>query len=70
MDVRENVVGKQIRKMRQALGLSQLALGQLTGCSQPQIARYETGVHVPTKRTLRDIWAVLQQEGTSDTQNP
>jgi len=41
--------------MRQAAGLSQRALAQRAGTSQPAIARYEKGVATPSWETLERI---------------
>lgn len=44
-----------VRDSRVAAGLSQRALAQRAGTSQPAIARYERGVATPSWETLRRL---------------
>src|SRR5215470_6609218 len=44
-----------LREMRTAAGLSQRALAERAGTSQPAIARYERGVATPSWETLERL---------------
>jgi len=44
-----------IHRVRSAAGLSQRALAERAGTSQPAIARYERGVAIPSWETLRRL---------------
>ncbi len=46
-----------VRDMRLAAGLSQRALAQRAGTSQPAVARYERGVAAPSWGTLQRLAA-------------
>lgn len=48
---------KLVRDARLAAGLSQRALAQRAGTSQPAIARYERGVATPSWETLQRLLA-------------
>lgn len=48
-------VGALIRNARRAAGLSQAELADRAATSQPALARYETGVTVPTLGTLERL---------------
>jgi len=45
----------EIRALRRAAGLSQAALADLVGLSQPNISAYESGVRQPSAETLARI---------------
>jgi transcriptional regulator with XRE-family HTH domain len=44
-----------VRELRLAAGLSQRALAQRAGTSQPAVARYERGVATPSWETLQRL---------------
>lgn len=46
-----------VRELRLATGLSQRALAQRAGTSQPAVARYESGVATPSWETLQRLAA-------------
>jgi transcriptional regulator with XRE-family HTH domain len=46
-----------VRRLRAATGLSQRALAQRAGTSQPAIARYERGTATPSWQTLQRLAA-------------
>jgi predicted nucleotidyltransferase len=48
-------IGSMIRGARQRAGISQAELGRRAGTSQPALARYETGVALPTLPTLERL---------------
>jgi transcriptional regulator with XRE-family HTH domain len=48
-------VASLIRRTRVAAGLTQLRLARLLGCSQSVVARWETGDHEITLRTMARI---------------
>lgn len=50
-----------VRDARLAAGLSQRALAQRAGTSQPAIARYERGVATPSWETLRRLTVACGQ---------
>lgn len=41
------IVGRNIRKLRTRLGLSQAALADDIGCTEPTIRRWESGKGIP-----------------------
>jgi transcriptional regulator with XRE-family HTH domain len=47
--------GSLVREMRLAAGLSQRALAQKAGTSQPAVARYERGSSTPSWETLQRL---------------
>ncbi len=47
--------GKKIRTLRKDLSLTQKQLGDISGISQEQIARYERGSSMPTAKALKKI---------------
>ncbi|NII09468.1 helix-turn-helix transcriptional regulator [Oleiagrimonas sp. C23AA] len=55
---------RRLREAREALGISQRALGIEAGLDEfvasTRINRYETGVHQPDLQTLQNLAAVLQ----------
>lgn len=52
----------RIRQTRQSLGLSQSSLASAVGVSQPTVANWETGSHVPRKKALTKIGLALNVE--------
>jgi len=50
----------RIRERRKALGLSQDALAELTGCLQTQISRYENNEAIPMSDALEALARALQ----------
>jgi uncharacterized protein len=50
-----------VRELRLAAGLSQRALAQRAGTSQPAVARYERGVASPSWETLQRLAAACGQ---------
>jgi transcriptional regulator with XRE-family HTH domain len=50
-----------VRDVRLAAGLSQRALAQRAGTSQPAVARYEGGVATPSLETLQRLVAACGQ---------
>ncbi len=48
-------IGALVRKLRLGAGLSQRALAQRAGTSQPAIARYERGAATPSWETLQRL---------------
>ena len=50
-----------VRNARLAAGLSQRALAQRAGTSQPAVARYEHGIATPSWQTLRRLVAACGQ---------
>ena len=55
----EVAIAVELAKLRERRGLSQIALAKLTGMKQPQIARLESGAHLPALGTLRKLLGVL-----------
>src|SRR5258708_17465897 len=51
---------QRIRERRKALGLSQDALAELTGCLQTQISRYENNEAIPMSDALEALARALQ----------
>jgi len=49
--------GKVLRQARSRAGLSQRALAERAGTSQPAIARYERGISTPSWKTLQRLAA-------------
>ncbi len=56
---REVAIAVQLAKLREQRGLSQTDLAKLTGMKQPQIARLESGAHLPALSTLLRLLGVL-----------
>ncbi|WP_343162685.1 helix-turn-helix transcriptional regulator [Oleiagrimonas sp. C23AA] len=58
------IYSRRLREAREALGISQRALGIEAGLDEfvasTRINRYETGVHQPDLQTLQNLAAVLQ----------
>ncbi len=52
-------VGKQIKKCRNAIKLSQKELGERLGVSQAMIAQYESGKRIPKLETIDKIASAL-----------
>lgn len=52
-------IGPALRDARQQRGLTQAELARRAGTSQPAVARYETGVTVPSLATLARLLAAL-----------
>ena len=48
-----NTFGKNLRKAREALGLTQIELGKLTQLSQSAISSYERGERLNARELLR-----------------
>jgi transcriptional regulator with XRE-family HTH domain len=62
-----------VRDARLAAGLSQRALAQRAGTSQPAVARYERGVATPSWETLQRLMAACGQRlrlGTETIADP
>ncbi len=55
-----NNLHSRIKSARTGQALSQAGLAAATGVSQPTVANWETGSHVPRKGALRKIAAALQ----------
>jgi HTH-type transcriptional regulator/antitoxin HipB len=55
-------LGEQIRRLREARGVSQAELGRRIGSTQPAIARLEAGRVTPTLETLDRVAAALEVE--------
>jgi hypothetical protein len=53
-----------VRELRLAAGLSQRALAQRAGTSQPAVARYERGIATPSWATLQRLAAACGQRVT------
>jgi transcriptional regulator with XRE-family HTH domain len=58
-DERRKQCGQRLREAREALGLSQAALGQRVGISQPSVAKWEIGQWVPTLEARIRLVAVV-----------
>jgi predicted transcriptional regulator len=56
------IAGTALREARRRKGLSQRALGELTGIPQPTIARIETGLVSPRLRTLARLLEACDEE--------
>ena len=56
---RDVAIAVELAKLRERRGLSQTALAKLTGIKQPQIARLESGAHLPALGTLKKLLGVL-----------
>lgn len=52
----------RIKETRQTLGLSQASLASSIGVSQPTVANWETGSHIPRKKALEKISTALDVE--------
>lgn len=64
-------LGENIRKARKALGLSQEALGELTGANRVTISKYENDEYnpsVPALKRLADALKTTPAELTGDQQ--
>jgi transcriptional regulator with XRE-family HTH domain len=61
-------LGTLVRDARLAAGLSQRALAQRAGTSQPAVARYERGVATPSWETLQRLVAACGQRLRVDTE--
>jgi transcriptional regulator with XRE-family HTH domain len=55
----EVAIAVELAKLRERRGLSQTDLARLTGMKQPQIARLESGAHLPALATLQRLLGVL-----------
>ncbi len=55
-------VGENIKKLRKEKGLTQKALADKLGCSQANLAQYETGKRIPKAETRRRIAKALDVE--------
>ena len=55
-------ISDEIRKRREAQGLSQNELAEAAGIAQPQIAKYESGMFVPNAITAV---AIAERLGTT-----
>jgi predicted transcriptional regulator len=55
-------MGRHLRQLREAAGLSQRELAQRLDCQQPAIARLEAGGVMPNLTTLRRIADALELE--------
>jgi transcriptional regulator with XRE-family HTH domain len=58
-EVRAKEIGAQIRKYREAVGLTQADLADLIGKFNHQVSYYETGQVLPTIITLEKIAEAL-----------
>lgn len=47
--------GRDIRRMREARGMTQLRLAQILGTTEDAVSRYERGASTPGADRLRDI---------------
>ena len=54
------IIGKRIRKLREAKGLSQAGIEQRTGLLRSYISRVENGHTVPSLETLERLAAALE----------
>lgn len=72
-------VGEQIRRLRKALGMSQMQLADKMGITYQQVQKYEKGVSDLTMRRLRQVSASLnvpvstfipQEKGINEPENP
>jgi DNA-binding transcriptional regulator YiaG len=52
---------KQVRKIREVLGLTQQQLADFIGASQVAVARWETGVHKPRGANLKALKELAQK---------
>jgi len=52
---------KQIRQIREVLGLTQQQLADFIGASQVAVARWETGVHKPRGANLKALKELAQK---------
>ena len=55
-------LGEEVRRLREATGLTQLELARRIGSTQPAVARLEAGGVAPTIETLERIAAALDLE--------
>jgi len=55
----EVAIAVELAKLRERRGLSQTELARRTGMKQPQIARLESGAHLPALATLQKLLGVL-----------
>ncbi|MGY1714220.1 helix-turn-helix transcriptional regulator [Geodermatophilus sp. SYSU D01106] len=70
-----NSLGRQIRQLREAAGLTQAELAERTGTSQSAVAHLESGRRIPTLTTLqkfahalgRDVVVTLSCRDGSET---
>ena len=58
-------LGKQIRKYRENLGLSQEEFSEMIDVSRNTISRIETGKHLPTAKNLDKIRKVVNIENSN-----
>ena len=54
--------GKQLRKLRKAAALSQVALGKAAGVHPVSIAQYETGACNPSEKTAEKLMAYFKDD--------
>jgi len=52
-----------LRKIREALNISQTALAELVGCSQGAIGHYEAGRRTPSLFVCRELVKALNRSG-------
>jgi DNA-binding XRE family transcriptional regulator len=55
-------IGRQIRKARAALGLSQIALAERAGCAPRSLQAWESGDRTPRLGALTALAAALDQD--------
>lgn len=55
----DNIIGANIRRLREAEGLTQSALADATGCREKQISHWERGRNVPSLRYLLALASAL-----------
>jgi transcriptional regulator with XRE-family HTH domain len=55
----EIAIAVELARLRERRGLSQTELARRTGMKQPQIARLESGAHLPALATLQKLLGVL-----------
>jgi transcriptional regulator with XRE-family HTH domain len=55
----KNIIGINIKKLREALGMTQKTLSRLTDIYIPQISKYEHGVKTPSTASLVKISRAL-----------
>lgn len=50
--MRDNIIGRELRRLRERRGWTQQALSERVAIAQTRISEYETGARMPSARTL------------------
>lgn len=56
----ENSFGIKIRQLRKSMGLTQEQLAEKVGIDNKHLSKIENGLHMPTYKTIKRLFDVLQ----------